>query len=203
MRGTNIFMTCLLITVVAFVPSCALGRNNVANVGSSGAYIGNVHQPSVGNAIVPTNTLGGTENPTPHAVTDASLTPSEKWYKNELIKHYQNALPVQSGEKTTGVLTHMNTTDKAIALTFDACGGKGGNGYDEKLIHYLMQEHIPATMFINSRWIDETYWTFMALAKNPLFEIENHGYLHRPLSINGKSAWGILGTENVGVQCRL
>jgi peptidoglycan/xylan/chitin deacetylase (PgdA/CDA1 family) len=92
----------------------------------------------------------------------------------------------------------MATDDKAIALTFDACGGKGGSGYDAKLINYLIQHHIPATLFINSRWIDENYSTFMALATNPLFEIENHGYLHRPLSINGKSAWGIPGTQNVG-----
>jgi peptidoglycan/xylan/chitin deacetylase (PgdA/CDA1 family) len=36
------------------------------------------------------------------------------------------------------------------------------------------------------------------LSKDPLFEIENHGTLHKPLSVNGRSAWGITGTRNVG-----
>jgi peptidoglycan/xylan/chitin deacetylase (PgdA/CDA1 family) len=37
----------------------------------------------------------------------------------------------------------------------------------------------------------------MALNNIPLFEIENHGTNHRPLSMNGRTAWGIKGTENV------
>lgn len=58
------------------------------------------------------------------------------------------------GLKITGVLTRLATKDKVIALTFDACGGKGGSGYDRKLIDYLIKENIPATLFINARWID-------------------------------------------------
>jgi peptidoglycan/xylan/chitin deacetylase (PgdA/CDA1 family) len=155
------------------------------------SHVGNVPKASAGSA-------GNRVITYSYATADAELTPSERYYKNQLIKQYKNKVPYQWGENTTGVLTHMHTTEKAIALTFDACGGKGGSGYDAKLINYLIHQHIPATLFINSRWIDENYATFMALAKNPLFEIENHGYLHRPLSINGKSAWGIPGTQNVG-----
>ena len=33
---------------------------------------------------------------------------------------------------------------------------------------------------------------------NPLFEIANHGYRHRPASVNGKSVYGISGTKDVG-----
>lgn len=62
-----------------------------------------------------------------------------------------------------------------IALTFDACGGKEGSGYDEKLIDYLIKENIPATLFINARWITANKDIFAKLAANPLFEIENHG----------------------------
>ena len=39
--------------------------------------------------------------------------------------------------------------------------------------------------------------TFATLAANPLFEIENHGTEHRPLSVTGKLAYGIAGTKNV------
>ena len=33
---------------------------------------------------------------------------------------------------------------------------------------------------------------FLELANNPLFEIENHGYLHRPLSVTENSIYNIL-----------
>ena len=119
--------------------------------------------------------------------------------KENMTSKYKNEIPTQWGEKVAGVKTQINTTDKIIALTFDACGGSAlGNGYDSELIYFLRKENIPATLFINSRWIDANYNTFMALSKIPQFEIENHGYLHKPLSVNGKSAYGITGTQNIG-----
>lgn len=126
------------------------------------------------------------------------LSPREQLYKAELIRKYEKRTPTQWGENVTGVLSRMETNDKVIALTFDACGGPRGSGYDHELIDYLIRENIPATLFINARWIDANPETFASLAANHLFEIENHGYLHRPLSIIGKSAWGIPGTKNVG-----
>jgi peptidoglycan/xylan/chitin deacetylase (PgdA/CDA1 family) len=110
---------------------------------------------------------------------------------------YKDSIPTVWGEKESGVISSINTKDKIIALTFDACGGEKGNGYDSKLISYLMKENVPATLFINARWIDANPEIFQTLSKNSLFEIENHGYLHKPLSINGKSAYNIRGTSNV------
>ena len=118
--------------------------------------------------------------------------------KENMTSKYKNEIPTQWGEKTVGVNTQINTTDKIIALTFDACGGSTlSNGYDSELIYFLRKENIPATLFINSRWIDANYNIFMALSKIPQFEIENHGTLHKPLSVNGKSAYGITGTQNI------
>lgn len=116
--------------------------------------------------------------------------------RSDLINKYQ--IPKEWGENVTGVKTRLNTTDKVIALTLDACGGVNGNGYDAELMYYLRTENIPATLFINSRWIDANYWTFWALNRIPIFELENHGTHHRPLSMNGREAWGIKGTTNVG-----
>lgn len=124
------------------------------------------------------------------------LSESDLAYKQQLIKKHQT--PQEWGESVTGVKTRLQTDEKIIALTFDACGGTGGSGYDAELIYFLRQQQIPATLFINSRWIDANYWTFLALSKIPLFEIENHGTEHRPLSMNGREAWGIKGTANVG-----
>jgi peptidoglycan/xylan/chitin deacetylase (PgdA/CDA1 family) len=136
--------------------------------------------------------------PATEVTPNNGLSAAQQQFKTELIREYGSQAPTRWGENVPGVFTRMATNDKVIALTFDACGGKGGSGYDRELIDYLIKENIPATLFINARWIDANPDTFMSLARNRLFEIENHGYLHRPLSVNGKGAWGISGTQNVG-----
>ena len=78
-----------------------------------------------------------------------------------------------------------------------SCGSPLGMGYDEKLINFLKQEKVPATLFINARWIDKNLNTFKALASTPLFEIANHGLEHKPASVNGKSIYGLDGSKNM------
>lgn len=121
---------------------------------------------------------------------------------NEQIKEQAKTLatnnpPTEWGPKVSGVIQRLPTSQKVIALTFDACGGEHGSDYDQKLIDYLIQEQIPATLFVNYRWIEKNEETFKELAKNSLFEIENHGFQHRPLSVTGRSIYGIHGTQNV------
>jgi peptidoglycan/xylan/chitin deacetylase (PgdA/CDA1 family) len=102
----------------------------------------------------------------------------------------------QWGENVTGVTTRFQTDKKEIALTFDACGGSTKSSQiDEKLLNFLIIHQIPATLFINARWIDSNLEVFKKLASNPLFEIANHGTLHKPLSIQGKGIYGISGTN--------
>jgi peptidoglycan/xylan/chitin deacetylase (PgdA/CDA1 family) len=97
-----------------------------------------------------------------------------------------------------GVTTRLPTTDNVVALTFDACGGPQGSGYDAGLIRMLRKRSIPATLFINARWVEANRSTFADLAADPLFEIGNHGTRHQPLSVTGKSAYNIAGTRDVG-----
>lgn len=105
--------------------------------------------------------------------------------------------PVQWGENVTGVVASFHTPKKEIALTFDACGGSiKSSQYDAELIKFLSENRIPATLFINSRWIHSNPEIFATLAANPLFEIANHGTAHRPLSVNGKSIYNIAGTAS-------
>lgn len=104
--------------------------------------------------------------------------------------------PEEWGEDVSGVKTRIKTEERQIALTFDACGGDYGNGYDEELILFLIEEQVPATLFINYRWIEANEDLFLKLAANPLFQIENHGTNHSPLSVNGGEAWGISATES-------
>lgn len=105
--------------------------------------------------------------------------------------------PLQWGENVTGVVTHFHSNKKELALTFDACGGSvRSSQYDADLIAFLIQNHIPATLFINARWIDTNPDIFMKLSTNPLFEIANHGTAHKPLSVEGKSIYNIHGTAS-------
>lgn len=97
-------------------------------------------------------------------------------------------------EFVTGVDESINTKNRIVAFTFDACGGKHGSGYDKELIEYLHQEKIPATLFISGKWIDSQFTEFLNLSRDTLFEIENHGLNHRPCTITGQSAYGIKGT---------
>lgn len=117
--------------------------------------------------------------------------------KERIISTFSGRVPNEWGERVRGVKTRLNTDQKVLALTFDACGGLGDNGYDAKLIKFLENEKIPATLFISGRWIDANRDIFQELAKNPLFEIENHGLNHKPCSMNGRSIYGIEGTKSM------
>ena len=122
---------------------------------------------------------------------------SEEEVINNIIKKYDPIQPTEWGEKVNGVVNKINTKEKIIALTFDACGGKYGSDYDNDLIQYLIDEQIPATLFVNYRWIEVNKDKFLELANNDLFEIENHGYEHRPLSVTSNSIYGINGTGSI------
>ncbi len=98
-------------------------------------------------------------------------------------------------EVLPGIRTRLNTREKVIALTFDACGSSN-DGFDTRIINCLYRYQIPATLFISGRWIAKNPGLFYQLAQNPLFEIENHGVEHKPASVSGRSAYGIAGTRN-------
>lgn len=118
--------------------------------------------------------------------------------REKITSTFSNKAPREWGERVRGVKTKLTTDQKVIALTFDACGGPRGKGYDAKLIDYLKSEKIPATLFLSGKWIDANAERFRELAKQPFFEIENHGLNHQPCSANGRSAYGIAGTKSVG-----
>ncbi|WP_405365975.1 polysaccharide deacetylase family protein [Kitasatospora sp. NBC_00039] len=110
------------------------------------------------------------------------------------VDRYGAVEPADWGLEVPGVITALPDGEQATALTFDACGGPGGSAYDADLIELLRSHDVPATLFLNARWIDANPAEFESLAGDPLFEIANHGTLHRPLSVTGRSAYGIAGT---------
>ena len=117
--------------------------------------------------------------------------------RKKISQEYSHSSSGSWGEFVKDVDEDIKTKDKIIAFTFDACGREKGTGFDQQLIDYLINENIPATLFVTGRWIDEHFETFMSLSKEKNFEIENHGLNHKPCSIDGESEYGIHGTATV------
>ena len=135
------------------------------------------------------------------AEEEEEMDPEDEMTEEEHIQLLKNTYGDREvtvfGENIDGVMTGIRTDEKIAALTFDACGGPQGSAFDEDLITYLMEERIPATLFINGRWIEENKEIMEMLSQHELFDIENHGYGHKPLSMDGQSAYGIRGTEGI------
>ncbi|HUL21710.1 MAG TPA: polysaccharide deacetylase family protein [Thermodesulfobacteriota bacterium] len=127
-----------------------------------------------------------------------SVRPQEALTKEQIIAKFCSRVPREWGEVVKGIKTRLNTDQRVLALTFDACGGPKGNGYDAMLIDFLTREAIPATLFITGKWIDANSGHLQALSRTSLFEIENHGLNHKPCSAIGRPAHGRKGTKNVG-----
>lgn len=132
------------------------------------------------------------------SVLSSELSPSLDQLKVKFSEKYAGRKPVEWGERVSGVRTRLATDRKVIALTLDACGSLRGKGVDARLMDFLVREQVPATLFINARWIDANPELFRQLAANPLFEIANHGLRHKPASVSGRSIYGIEGTRDAG-----
>ncbi len=116
----------------------------------------------------------------------AAAPPAEVAVSNSARK------PTAWGTSLPGIATTFTPTGKQIALTFDACDGK----CDENLLDTLQRNAIPAVLFFCAKWIDANPGRAVQLAANPLFDIGNHGTRHVPLSVTGRSAYGIRGTRS-------
>jgi peptidoglycan/xylan/chitin deacetylase (PgdA/CDA1 family) len=89
--------------------------------------------------------------------------------------------PVAAGPKLVEPHLHIarsNISGHArIALTFDACMGEA----DERIVSTLVNERIPATIFVTARWLKRNPKAVDVFLQNPdLFELENHGEKHIP-----------------------
>ena len=134
---------------------------------------------------------GALSAPEPSAAPGAAVPAS----RSEIERRFAGRPPGRWGLDLPGITTHTGT--HAVALTFDACGGPGGSGYDSRLIDLLRRLRVPATLFLNARWTSANPSLSRELASDPLFEIGNHGLAHLPLSTTGRSAYGIAGTRSV------
>ena len=73
---------------------------------------------------------------------------------------------------------------KVIALTFDLCEQRGEiAGYDGRIIDYLRQQGVKATLFVGGKWMVSHPERIRQLMLDPQFEIANHSETHRNLRL--------------------
>ena len=111
-----------------------------------------------------------------------------------IVEKYSDVSPMKFGERMEGIISGFNPSGKQIALTLDACGGS----YDRRITDYLEKKKIKATLFISGKWIDGHEKELKRLSEVSLFQIENHGTTHKPLTSDGRAVYGISGTRGVG-----
>lgn len=117
--------------------------------------------------------------------------------RDEIVRKYAGASPQKWSEELPGIVQTLGTQDNVVALTLDLCGGNG-DSFDRELAEFLVRHELPATFFINSRWIRKNPDIMNWLASIPIFELEGHGLRHVPASMNGRAIYGIEGTRNAG-----
>ncbi|TAP43794.1 polysaccharide deacetylase family protein [Arthrobacter sp. S39] len=171
--------------VLAAVSACTAP----AVPGTGGAAVPD-EQQDLAAAVSPVQEVPDPPQPLP--ATPAAVHPPTK---AQLVAEFAGKRPTEWGLAVTGVVTRSPA--RPAVITLDACGGAGGSGVDQELLAVLRRLGIPATLFVNARWMQANRTLAAELGADPLFELANHGWLHRPLSVSGKSAYGIAGTAGV------
>ena len=155
-------------------------------------------QPS--ESAPPSTRPTGTPSPSPEP-SPTSLPPQPSPAiptREEIIERFTGQVPQYWGLDVPGVLSRLTAGTGGAALTLDYCGGPGGSQTDHTILDLLREHKVPATLFLNSRWIESNRALAKELAEEPLFEIANHGTQHLPLSVTGQNAYGIPGTTGPG-----
>ncbi|MDQ5988444.1 MAG: hypothetical protein CSYNP_04204 [Syntrophus sp. SKADARSKE-3] len=73
---------------------------------------------------------------------------------------------------------------KVVALTFDLCEMENERtGYDERIVNYLRDNRIKATLFAGGKWLRSHPEQAKQIIADPLFEIGNHTWTHGNLRL--------------------
>ncbi|GAA3321717.1 polysaccharide deacetylase family protein [Paeniglutamicibacter sulfureus] len=131
------------------------------------------------------------------APTPAPSAPMAVPSRRAMVSAFAGKPAGSFGLEAQGIQLDLPAAARGAALTFDACGGLHGEGYDARLIKELRAHRTPATLFVNRRWAAANISLMRELAADPLFEIANHGTSHAPLGSRGQAAYGIRGTASI------
>ena len=74
-----------------------------------------------------------------------------------------------------------------MALTFDACSGRGPGKLDEGIVAELERTQTKATFFVGGRWAEQDPARVRRLLADSRFEVESHAYHHPHLTTLGST----------------
>lgn len=131
--------------------------------------------------------------------TPIPLSATQPLDAQPVIDHLRGRSSKSWGTDLPGIVKTVPTVPgkRTVALTFDACGGGSGVAVDTDLLAVLREFRVPATLFLNARWITANPALTEQLIADPLFSIQNHGTRHLPLSVSGQAAYHIPGTATL------
>jgi peptidoglycan/xylan/chitin deacetylase (PgdA/CDA1 family) len=85
-------------------------------------------------------------------------------------------------------LAALPADQRAVALTLDACPGH----FDERIARVLVEDRIPATIFVTALWIAHNPAALaLLLAHRDLFSLQNHGARHIPPVLGEHTVYGL------------
>jgi peptidoglycan/xylan/chitin deacetylase (PgdA/CDA1 family) len=93
-----------------------------------------------------------------------------------------NEVPLPEPELLPQVIYHGSRSEKRVAITFDACSSPHGSKVDKKLVQILVNNRIPATLFLGGKWVLDQPQEARYLASIPFFEIASHSFHHPHLT---------------------
>ena len=77
------------------------------------------------------------------------------------------------------MITALPASGKVVALTFDACEGKGAPAlFDRSILAVLEAEKVPFTVFVTGLFAKRNAAELTRLARLPQVEVENHSFDH-------------------------
>jgi len=94
----------------------------------------------------------------------------------------QARLASGAGNPIPEVIYNGPRNEKRIAMTFDACSFVHASKVDKKLVQILVDNRVPATLFLGGKWVEDQPQEARYLASIPFFEIANHSFHHPHLT---------------------
>jgi peptidoglycan/xylan/chitin deacetylase (PgdA/CDA1 family) len=87
-------------------------------------------------------------------------------------------LLLQANAAPAEVILRLPTSERVVALTFDACEQRRPMKLDTGISDYLVAHRIPFTVFLSGRFVVDNEEAVRALGRLPFVELENHSWDH-------------------------
>lgn len=82
------------------------------------------------------------------------------------------------GAAKAGVILTLPTSERVVALTFDACEQQRPVHLDTGISDYLVAHRIPFTVFLSGKFVADNEEAVRALGRLDFVELENHSWDH-------------------------